>query len=103
MQKLYWLICGINLTFLQNYYIWQLLTICHREHCGRVLETEVPRVRASVASLARQINPSLLLVQPRKACVDLTKIVDWDVKNQIKQNKTIGHDYAVPVDKHDSD
>ena len=27
MQKLIWLLCGINSTFLQNYYIWQLLTI----------------------------------------------------------------------------
>ena len=29
MQKVYWLFCGINFTFLQKYYIWQLLTIGH--------------------------------------------------------------------------
>ena len=29
MQKLYWLFCGINFTFLQNYNIWQFLTVVH--------------------------------------------------------------------------
>ena len=29
MQKLCCFFCGINFTFLQNYYIWQLLTIGH--------------------------------------------------------------------------
>ena len=29
MQMLYWLSCGINFTFLQNYKIWQLLNIGH--------------------------------------------------------------------------
>ena len=29
MLKLYWLFCGIKFTFLQNYYILQLLTIGH--------------------------------------------------------------------------
>ena len=32
---------------------------------------------------ARQINPSLVLIQPRKNW----KIADWDVQNQNKQNK----------------
>ena len=33
------------------------------------------------------INPCLVLVQPRKTCLDITeKIVDLDVKKQIKQN-----------------
>ena len=31
MQNLYWLFCGINFTFLSNYNIWHLFTICH-EH-----------------------------------------------------------------------
>ena len=29
MQKLYWLFCVMNITFLQSYYISQLLTIGH--------------------------------------------------------------------------
>ena len=40
----------------------------------------------AICPWARQINPSLVLVQPRKARLGNTeKIVDWDVKNQIKQ------------------
>ena len=40
----------------------------------------------ALCSLARHIDPCLVLVQPRKTCPDITeKIVDWDVKNQIKQ------------------
>ena len=36
--------------------------------------------------LARLINPCLVLFQPRKTRPNITeKIVDWDVKNQIKQ------------------
>ena len=29
MQELYWLFCEMNFTFLQSFYIWQLLTIGH--------------------------------------------------------------------------
>ena len=36
--------------------------------------------------LARHINPCLVLVQLRENRPDITEqIVDWDVKNQIKQ------------------
>ena len=38
---------------------------------------------------ARHINPSFkVLVQPRKIRRDVTKIFEWDVKNQIKQTKS---------------
>ena len=37
--------------------------------------------------LARHTNPCLVLVQPKKTCPNMTKIVDWDLKNQIKQTK----------------
>ena len=49
---------------------------------------------------ARNINPCLVLVQPRKTRPDITeKIVDWDVhvKNQIKQNtlyNTISYEFS---------
>ena len=39
--------------------------------------------RITYCPLARHINPSLVM-QPRKTCPDITKIVDWDVKNKIK-------------------
>ena len=61
---------------------------------GRVLDS---RPRAAGSSLtsdtvlchwARHIYPCSLLVQPRKTRPDITaKIVDWDVKDQIKQTK----------------
>ena len=40
-----------------------------------------------VCPWARHINPSLVLVQPRKTPPDITEKVfsDWDVKNQINQ------------------
>ena len=64
---------------------------------GRVLDSR-PRVRASLASLlvslSKNINPSLLLVQPRKTCPFITE--RWDVKNQIKQTNISGfHLYKV--------
>ena len=38
----------------------------------------------------RHINPSLVLVQPRKACPGITeKIIDWDVINQITQKQNL--------------
>ena len=38
-----------------------------------------------VVSLSKIINPSLVLVQPRKTCPFITE--RWDVKNQSKQTK----------------
>ena len=38
-------------------------------------------------SLARHIHPCLVLVEPKKTCPNITKTVDWNVKNQIKQTK----------------
>ena len=36
---------------------------------------------------ARHINLCLVLVQPRKTCPNITeKVVDWDIKNQIKKS-----------------
>ena len=60
------------------------------------------RIRLRVAGLvltgvtalcpwARHINPYLVLVQLMKARPNITEqIVDWDVKNQIKQKKPTG-------------
>ena len=44
-----------------------------------------PHRRHCLVSLSKNINPSLVLVQPRKTCPFIT----WDVKNQIKQTKNI--------------
>ena len=42
-----------------------------------------PHQHHCVVSLNKSINPSLVLVQPRMTCTDITeKFVDWDVKNQ---------------------
>ena len=60
-------------------------------------------VRALPASLRcvlrlRHINPSLVLVQPGKTRPDITEqIVDWDVKNQIKQTKILFAIKAIKV------
>ena len=58
---------------------------------GRVLDSKPkgrglePHRRHCVVSL-RKINLSLVLIQSRKTCPDVTeKFVDWGVKNQIKQ------------------
>ena len=41
----------------------------------------------ALCSWARHINPSLVLVQPRKTLPYITEECWWDVKNQIKQTK----------------
>ena len=50
---------------------------------GRGLE---PHRRHCVVSLSKNINPSLVLVQPRKARPFITERLLMDLKNQIKQN-----------------
>ena len=66
-------------------------------------ETKRPRVRASPVSLrcgpwARHIYPTLVLVQSRKTRPCLTvKAGWWDLKNQIKQNKTLNLFYYTCV------
>ena len=55
-----------------------------------MIKTDWLRVRPSPASLgplATHHNPCLVLVQPKMTRPGITKIVDWDVKNQSnKQN-----------------
>ena len=66
-----------------------------RKRSGRVLDSRPMGCRfLSLTGLtalypwATHINPCLVLVQPRRTRPDKTEnIVDWDVKNQIKQNK----------------
>ena len=60
---------------------------------GRLTRDRGPRVRASLASLAlcpwaRQINPSLVLVQPRKTCPHATErlLMGRKESNQTKSN-----------------
>ena len=67
-----------------------LLSSADRERSGSVVECLTREVRASPASLCcaleRDINPSLVLVQPKKTRPKRNwKIVDWGVKNQINQ------------------
>ena len=64
---------------------------------GRVLDWR-PRGRGfephwhySVVSLSKNINPSLVLIQPRKTCPFITERLLMGCKNQIKQNKTVSH------------
>ena len=60
---------------------------------GRVLDSRwrgrgfEPYRRHCVVSLSKNINPSLVLVQPRKTCPFKTKDCWSDVKNQFKSNK----------------
>ena len=62
---------------------------------GRVLDSRPrgrwfePHRRRCVVSLSKNINPSLVLVQPRKTRPFITEKFWWDVKNQIKQTKII--------------
>ena len=63
---------------------------------GRVLDSRLrgsgfkPHQRYCAVPLSKNINPSLVLVQPRKTCSFITDILLWDVKNQIKQTKMHG-------------
>ena len=62
---------------------------------GRVLDSRPkgggfePHRRHCVVSLSKNINPSLVLVQPRNTRPFITErlLMEWDVKNQIKQRK----------------
>ena len=77
------------------------------EHSGSVVDCVTQEWAAADSSLngvtelcpwARHIYPCLVLVQPRKTRPDITdKIVDWDVKIQIKIKKeyTINPDQIV--------
>ena len=65
---------------------------------GRVLDSRPkgrrfePHWRHCVVSLSKNINPSLVLVQPRKIRPFITERLlmgRWDVKNQIKQTKPV--------------
>ena len=66
------------------------------EHSCSVVECLTRDQRAPGSSLtgvtvlcpsARHIYPCLVLVQPKKTCPSMTKIVDWDIKNQTKQTQ----------------
>ena len=46
-----------------------------------------PHRRHCVVSLNKNINPSLVLVQPRKTCLFITERLLRDVKNQFKQKQ----------------
>ena len=60
---------------------------------GRVLDSRPrgcgfkPHQRHCVVSLSKNINPSLVLVQPRKTCPFITERLLMEHKNQIKQKK----------------
>ena len=61
---------------------------------GRVLDSRPrgcgfePHWRHCVVSLSKNINPSLVLVQPRKTRPFITeRFCCWDIKNQIKLTK----------------
>ena len=84
-----------------NNWVWrvvdEVLSRKNRERCGSVVECLTqpsshglePHQRACVVSLSKNINPSLVLVQPRKTRPYITERYWWDVKNQIKQKSWI--------------
>ena len=49
-------------------------------------------------SLSKTLYPLLGTVQHRKTCFDMTKIVDWDVKNQ-KHTKSSGSALFAKINK----
>ena len=48
-----------------------------------------------VVSLSKNINPSLVLVQPRKTCPFITERLLMGLKNQIKQNQNKSNQFAL--------
>ena len=65
--------------------IMQILLNILRKHSGSVVECLDCGFRASPASLCCVLEHCLVLVQQRKNRPDITRDVDWDVKNQIIQ------------------
>ena len=70
---------------------------------GRVLDSRPkgrgfePHRRHCVVSFSKNINPSLVLVQPRKTRPFITERLLMDVKNQIKQtNKMSNGHFTYP-------
>ena len=67
-----------------------------RERSGKVLDSRPkscgfePHWRLCVVSLSKNINPSLVLVQPRKTCPFITErlLMGHKESNQAKTNKT---------------